>query len=177
MSATDPRRQPDLYWKEMEELKAAAVCMRLCRNRLARRVRAVDLLKAIASSDGIAGWVVWKDYPFLWTAIIAAAQLLDAIKGVFPFARDHKAASELTVALELLFIDTQYEWERIHAGRITEDGVMVALRKLRRLMLEAEQKQFPDGFQPPARLTRLAAKEAEVFFDETYRAVKRVDKG
>jgi len=142
-----------------------------------KRDRTVDLLKAIASSGGIAGWVVWKDYPFLWTAIIAAAQLLDAMKGVFPFARDHKAASELTVALELLFIDSQFEWERIHAGRITEHGVMVARRKLRKLMLEAEQRYFPDGFQPPARLARLAAKEAEVFLDETYRKIKRVDKG
>jgi hypothetical protein len=159
----------------MEELKAASICMRLCRNRLARRVKTVDLLKAIASSGGIAGWVIWKDYPFMWTAIIAAAQLLDAIKGVFPFARDHKAASELTVALELLFIDTQYEWERIRARKINEDGVMMARRKLRRLMLEAEQRHFPDGFQPSARLARLAAKEAEVFFDETYRQSKRVD--
>src|SRR5580704_18660356 len=102
----DPRRQPDLYWREMEQLKAASVCIRLCRNRLAKQVRWLELVKVIASSGGIAGWVVWKDYPFLWSAIIAAAQLLDATKNVFPFAKEHKAASDLTIALELLFIDS-----------------------------------------------------------------------
>jgi hypothetical protein len=79
----------------MEQLKAASVCIRLCRKRLARQVRAVELIKVIASSGGIAGWAVWNNYPFVWAGIIAAAQLLDAIKHVFPFAKEHKSASDL----------------------------------------------------------------------------------
>ena len=55
------RRQPALYWKQMTELKGAAICIRLYRNQLARQIRAVELVKAIGSGGGIAGWVVWKD--------------------------------------------------------------------------------------------------------------------
>ena len=54
--------------------------------------------------------------PFLWSGIIAAAQLLDATKHIFPFSRQHKAASDLTVALELLCIDAGAEWERHLCG-------------------------------------------------------------
>jgi hypothetical protein len=167
-NTSDSRRQPDLYWKEMEQLKAAAVCIRLCRNRLAKQVRGVELVKVIASSGGIAGWVVWKDYPFVWSGIIAAAQLLDAIKHVFPFAKEHKGASNLTVALELLFIDAQYEWENIYAGKLTEDDIMAARQKMQKLRLEAEHKHFPDGFQPPEKQVTLASEETQAYMSLTY---------
>jgi hypothetical protein len=164
----DPRRQPDLYWREMEQLKAASVCIRLCRNRLAKQVRWLELVKVIASSGGIAGWVVWKDYPFLWSAIIAAAQLLDATKNVFPFAKEHKAASDLTIALELLFIDSQLEWEKIYTGKVPEDDIMEARRKMQRLRLDAERKHFPEGFQPPPKLIALAVEETQTYMSLTY---------
>jgi hypothetical protein len=172
-TAQDPRRQPDLYWKEMEQLKAASVCIRLCRNRLARQVRAVELIKVIASSGGIAGWAVWNNYPFVWAGIIAAAQLLDAIKHVFPFAKEHKSASDLTVALELLFIDTQYEWEKIYAGKMSEADIMAARRKMQKLRLEAERKHFPDGFQPPLKQVTLAAEESQTYMTLTYEVSSR----
>ena len=164
----DPRRQPDLYWREMEQLKAASVCIRLCRNRLAKQVRGLELVKVIASSGGIAGWVVWKDYPFLWSAIIASAQLLDATKHVFPFAKEHKAASDLTVALELLFIDAQHEWEKIYTGKVSEGDITEARRKMQKLRLDAERKHFPDGFQPSAKFVVLAAEETRAYMSLTY---------
>ena len=164
----DPRRQPDLYWREMEQLKAASVCIRLCRNRWAHWVRAIELIKVVASSGGIAGWVVWRDYPFVWSGIIAFAQLLDAVKGVFPFAQQHKAASDLTVALELLFIDAQYEWEKIYAGKMGDDDIMAARQKMQKLRLEAEQKYFPEGFQPSSKLVELATEETRTYMRLTY---------
>jgi hypothetical protein len=152
----------------MEQLKAASVCIRLCRNRLARQVRWLELVKVIASSGDIAGWVVWKDYPFLWSGIIAAAQLLDATKNVFPFAKEHKAASDLTIALELIFIDSQLEWEKIYTGKVPEDDIMEARRKMQRLRLDAERKHFPEGFQPPPKLLALAAEETQTYMSLTY---------
>ena len=59
------RRQPALYWKQMVQLKAAAICIRLYGNQLTHRIRAVELVKVIGSGGGIAGWVVWRDLPFL----------------------------------------------------------------------------------------------------------------
>jgi hypothetical protein len=51
----DGRRQADLYWRQIEQLNGAAVCIRLYRNRLARRVKAVEITKACASSGAMAG--------------------------------------------------------------------------------------------------------------------------
>lgn len=164
----NPRRQPDIYWRQMEQLKAASVCIRLHRNQLARWVRGIELLRAVASSGSIAAWAVWKDLPLLWGGIIALAQVLDATKHVFPFVKQHKSASDLTVALELLFIDAQYEWEKIYEGRVPAATIMDRCTKLRKLQLEAERKHFPEGFEPSQRLIDLATEETRSYIKLTY---------
>ncbi len=141
--------------------------MRLYRNRQARWVRGIETIKAIASSGGVAGWVVWRNYPLVWTGVIAAAQMLDAIKGVFPFAKSHKAASDLTVASDVLYIDAEDEWESIHAGRLPSDTITKRRTKLRKLQVAEERRYFPEGVELPASLIRLATDEANAYFQLT----------
>lgn len=160
----ESRRQADLYWRQVEQLKAAAVCIRLYRNHMARRVRLVEIVKAIASSGAIAGWAASRAYPMLWGGIIAAAQLLDALKDVFPFARLHRQAASLTVALELLVIDAEDVWEKIHIGKIGDEDIIERRTRLRKLQLEAEQRHFPEGFDPGKKIIALATEEATAYF-------------
>ncbi|MDA8051109.1 MAG: hypothetical protein M0002_14100 [Rhodospirillales bacterium] len=169
MSETpNPLRLPNRYWKQLEQLKAASICIRLYRNRLARWVRWVEIVKAIGSSGGIAGWVIWRDWPFLWSGVIAASQFLDAMKGVFPFTQLHKAASDLTVALELICIDAEGEWESIYGGKIPIEGIIERIARLKKVQLEAERKHFPEGFEPSQSIIRLATQEAEAYFSAMY---------
>lgn len=159
---------PSLYWAQLRQVKAASIYMRLYRNRLARQVRTVELIKAISSSGAIAGWVIWRDLPFVWGSIIAAAQFLDAVKGVFPFAKLHRAASDLTIAMEIIWIDADAEWTEIYAGRLTDQEIAKRLQKLRKLQLDAERKHFPDGFEPSTRMVELAEAEAESYLSIIY---------
>ena len=168
MALASTQRQRLLYWRQLEQLKAACVCMRLYRNRLHQQVRAVEVIKAVASSGGVAGWVIWKDIPFVWTGVIAAAQLLDALKGVFPFSKQHKAASDLTVALEIVYIDAEDEWESIYAGRLGDADITKRRTKLRKLQLDAERKHFPEGFDPDPKLIKLATEETDAYFNLTF---------
>jgi hypothetical protein len=142
--------------------------MRLYRNQLGRRVKAVEIIKAVASSGGIGGWVIWKEIPFVWTSIIVATQLVDVFKGIFPFSRSHKAASDLTVALEVIYIDAEDEWESIHAGRLTAAEITKQRTKLRKLQLAEERKFFPEGVELPQSLIRLATEEANAYFETTF---------
>jgi hypothetical protein len=80
-------RQQNLYWNQMVELKVALEYMRRYRDHAGKRVRALATLKAIASSGGIAAWAIWREHAFVWGAIIAASQLADALKEVFPFTK------------------------------------------------------------------------------------------
>ncbi len=84
----------------MVEIKVAASYMRRDRDDLGVWVTRLGTLKAIASSGGIAAWVIWKEYAFLWAAIIAASQVADALRDVFPFAKTHKAAANTRLLLK-----------------------------------------------------------------------------
>jgi len=128
----------------------------------------VESLKAIASSASISGWVIWRDMAFIWAAIIAVSQLLDAVKGVFPFARHHKAASDLTVAMETIYIEAEHEWEAIHAGKMTSDEINDRRMKLRKLQLAAEVRHFPEGFNPSTRIKKVATKAAIDYIHLTF---------
>jgi hypothetical protein len=161
-------RQQDLYWKQLVELKVAASYMRRYRDRMAKRVRALEVLKAVTSSGGIAGWVIWKEHAFVWGAIIAASQLADALKNVFTFTKTHKAASEHTVSLDSLFIDAQLEWENIFTGRYADDEIMNRRHKLMKLQHDEERKHFPEGLDEAPSLFALAQEDAKHYFSVTY---------
>jgi hypothetical protein len=165
---SDPHRQQRLYWNEMINLKADASYTRLYRDSQGRWVTGLGALKAIASCGGIAAWVVWKEYAFVWGAIIAASQVADALKDVFPFAKKHKAASEHAMTLDSLFIDAQLEWENIFSGRYTDDEIMKRLHQFRKLQLEALQHNFPDGLAERDALAAQAKQTADDYFETTY---------
>jgi hypothetical protein len=167
-NAVDVRRLPDLYWRQIEQLAASAIAMRLYLNKMHRRVRAVELIKAFAGNGAIAAWVVFRDHPFVWSGIIGAAQFLDAIKGIFPFVAIHRQASNFTATLELLLIDAQEQWDRMYAGTLTEPEIRLALSRLRRLRVEAEHKHFPDGVEVPDRIIVLATLQTREYFIHNY---------
>jgi hypothetical protein len=167
-NVSDLHRQQKLYWDQMFELKRAASYIRFYRDSLGRRVTGLGALKAVASCAGIGAWVVWKEYAFLWGAIIAASQVADALKDVFPFAKKHKAACEHAVTLANLFIDVQLEWEDVFAGRYTNDEIMKRLHLLRKMQLDAESHNFPDGLAERAVLLDRAKKDATEYLATTY---------
>jgi hypothetical protein len=164
----DSKRQADLFWRQIEQLKAAAVCIRLHRDQLARYVRVIEVVKAVSSSGAVAGWFAFDAYKLLFGCVIAAAQLLDVLKDIFPFAKEHKQAAGLTVALELILIDAEAEWERIHLGKISEATIIDRRVRLRKLQLEAERKYFPDGFEVNRKLVARATEETKAYFLVTY---------
>ncbi len=168
MSGDATHRQQQLYWAQMIELKVASAYIRRYRDYLGKWVTGLGTLRAIASSGSIAAWALWKEYAFVWGAIIAASQVTDALKDVFPFAKKHKAASAHTIALGSMFIDAQLEWENIFSGRYTDDQIMNRRHKLMKLQHDAEGNNFPDGLATQDTFFAQPQQEAKDYFKATY---------
>jgi hypothetical protein len=126
------------------------------------------VIRAIASSGGIAAWALWKQYAIVWATIIAASQVTDALKDVFPFTKKHKSASVHTITLGAMFIDAQLKWENIFSGRYTDDQIMNLRHKLMKLQHDAESANFPDGLAVRDSLFVQAEHEAKEYFRATY---------
>ncbi len=148
----------------MIELKVAAGYIRRYRDDLGKWVTGLGTVKAIASSGSIAAWAIWREYAFIWGAIIAIAQVVDALKDVFPFTKRHRAASEHAITLGSIFIDAQLEWENIFSGRLTDEQIADRQHKLRKLQHDAERHNFPNGLATKTALFKEAEVEAEEYF-------------
>ncbi len=152
----------------MTVLNYSACYVRLYRDYLGRRVTLLGALRAVASCGSIAAWAVWKQYSFAWGAIIAASQLVDALKDVFPFSKNHKAASEYASALSSLFIDAQLEWDAICTHSYSDKEIMHRLHALRKLQFEAEKRSFPEGVATKINLQKRADQDAKRYLTSTY---------
>jgi hypothetical protein len=171
MSETESviHRQQDLYWKELVQLKVRCEYMRRYRSLLARWVTRFAALRAVASSGSIAGWVVWRELAFIWAAMIAAAQVADALKDVFPVTFQHQVAAELTMNLEALLIEALFEWEGVFAGIFTDVEIMERRRRLMERQHDADIKHFPKGNLAERQdLLRLAKSDAATYFDAMF---------
>lgn len=146
----------------------AACYIRRYRDTVAVKVRWLGILKAIASSAGIAGWVIWKEYAFIWAVIIACSQVADALKEIFPFTRVHRSAGQHAVMLDSMLIDALLEWENVFAGRLSESEIMNRRHRLMKLQHDAERKNFPDGLATKTNVFALAQQEAKVYFTTMY---------
>jgi len=164
----DLERQKNLYWKQLVDLKVAAIYMRCYRDYLGTWVTRIAMVRAIASSGSIAGWAIWKEFAFLWGMIIVLSQLIDALKDVFPFVKTFKAAGEQVATLSSLLLDALLEWENIFANKYTADEIMSRRFKLMKLQQEAENKNFPDGLKVRQGLFESAQEEARSYFLTTY---------
>lgn len=162
-------RQQDLYFNELFQLKVQCEYIRRYRDLLARRVTLYSVIRAVASSGSIAGWAIWKDYAFIWGAIIATSQLADAVKDVFPYISRHKAANGLLRELDALFIEALFEWENIFSGKHTAEEITERRRKLMQLRHDAENKNFPTGDLPTRDdLFKLAEADAISYLEKLF---------
>jgi hypothetical protein len=167
-TAPQSHTQQLLYWKQMIQLKVASLYICRYRDYLGGWVTALGVIKAIASSVSIAAWAIWQRYSFVWGCIIAASQIADALKEVFPFTKKHKAASEHAITLDTLFIDAQLEWDAIFSGKYTNEQISTRLHKLRKLQHDAECRHFPEGLSLRTSLFMQAEEDAQLYLSNTY---------
>jgi hypothetical protein len=167
---SDPHYWQRQYWDEMINLKAAASYVDLYRNSRGKWVRNLGILRAVASSSSIAGWALWgnRNFVFVFPTIIAVSQVVDATKDLFPFAKEHKAASAYSITLGYLLNDAQLEWDGIFSGKFTDEEIMKRRHKLRKLRLDAANQNFPDGLWAEPALLEKAREESNIYFDELY---------
>jgi len=169
-------RQQNLYFNELWQLKVQCEYIRQYREILSWWDTRFSFLRAIASSGGIAGWAIWKDYAFLWGAIIAASQLSDALKNVVPFTARQKAATGLLMEIDALFIETLFEWESVFSGKFTTEEITERRRKLMELQHSLQWKHFPTSDLPRRDdMFALAEQTAIPYLESMFREGPRYD--
>lgn len=144
------------YWNAMVDLKRDAIYMRLYAERSESIDRAIEIVKAAAGVTSLGAWGVFQVYPFLWSCIIVASQVLTAWKGLLPYNKTFKSTSSLANDLDILALQAETDWFGVANGRLGEEQIHDLRMAFKRKVQEAGRKRFGETQLPTK--SRLVAK-------------------
>ncbi len=167
-SPDTPSRPQLLYWNQLVRVKVGAEYIQLYRDIIGRRIWWFDVIRALASSGAIAAWAVSRAHPFLWGCIIAVSHVAEVIKGTLPLAKRYDGACQLSMSLDAMFIDVQFEGEAIAAGRLTEEEISAARKRMMTLEHDLQAKHLPNGLKRRSDLLKLAEESAARYLETIF---------
>lgn len=113
----------DNIWATFCNMKYKGFLFGLLVHKYQKLDRYVNIFLALASSGSIAAWAVWKNYPILWSSIIAISQVITTIKPYFAYNKIAKELNNRCLKMDLLNNEYARFWNKIQRGKLTEDTI------------------------------------------------------
>jgi hypothetical protein len=157
------------YWREMDQLKVHVLYLEYYLEKTTNIDRAINMFLAIASSSSIAGWVIWQSLSFVWGAIIAISQAINAIKPYIPYAKRLRSLQSASNELESVFIAMESHWFKVAEGQLTSEQVHSLQMKYKEKIRQVSQKHFGTTTVPEhPKLLSKAQLSAKTYFENFY---------
>ena len=136
------------YWNLLYELRVHVTYVHAYAVRYARRESLMNLFMAITSCSSIAGWAIWTEFARIWSVLIAASQVVLAVRPLLPYAKRQKALTDLGVFLQSIFLDMEKNLYYVAEGHLTEEEINSKIAELQSRTHEAVQKCVGDLIIP-----------------------------
>ncbi len=157
------------YWNQLKELKVHVYYAQHYAVKQNKYDQIINIFLAISSSSSIAAWALWKEYQFVWAFIIAASQVVTAIKPLLPYKKRLSALNKLGDMLSLIALKAERDWYFVSEGKWNEELIHTKWADLKENALAAENKCL-NGITLPKDKTVLssAESEADIYLQSTY---------
>ena len=127
------------------------------------------MLSAVASSSSIAAWAIWDELNFVWATIIAASQVINAIRQFLPFRRRLKTLNELFSRLDEISLESQKKWFSVCEGKLTEEEIHNLTMELQEAEMQDTNRIFGKMTLPVRkRILNRAALETDRYLQKFY---------
>lgn len=120
---SEPTPYQARYWKELYQMRVHVNYLELYMEHCEFIDKSINSFLAVTSSSSICGWAIWNKYGFIWGIIIAASQLINAIKQYLPFRVRLKAIANILKELEDLMTFTEMKWFAVSEGKLTDEEI------------------------------------------------------
>lgn len=152
------------YWDTFSNLKRDAIYIGRYQGKIEKVERSINMLSAVAASSAIGGWVIWQHLAFVWAVIVAAAQVLSAVRPQLPYRARLTALTGFAPELDALALAAENDWLKVCRGYATEDETFQLAMTLKRKVQQATQKHFKGSSLPDDRkLLEVADREAQLY--------------
>jgi len=122
------------YWQVFYQLRVHIDYLNFYQNSSDSWDKRINMFLAITSSCSIGSWAIWNNLRILWAIIIAASQVVVAIKGLLPYHRRIKMISDLSYDLKDLLLFTEKKYFDVSKGLLTN-------RQIHDLYIEIKAKK------------------------------------
>jgi hypothetical protein len=157
------------YWKELYQLKVHLNYVELYLQDSEYKEKAVNIFLALTSSGSIAAWVIWQKVAVIWAFIIAASQVVTAIKNFLPYKERLKALFGLVHDFEDIVLIAEKKWFDVAEGKLTEEEIHKLQFDIRSKKTMALKKHLGSKILPEkAQLMIKAQASADVYFNNFY---------
>lgn len=157
------------YWKELVQLKIQSGYLNQYHIRSVAIDRAIKMFLAVASSGSIAAWAVWRQFPYVWAAIIAIAQVVTAVKAYLPYQRRIEGIVGLGSDIAQTLIFAEEHWFDVSEGDLYDDDIHALTMQVRKDRILAQDTHFKENPLPRnEKCVAAATDEADTYFRTFY---------
>lgn len=157
------------FWKEFHQLKVQVIYVQELLLEAERNERLAKMTIAITSSASIGAWVIWKEWAWVWAAIIAGSQVFSAIHPHLPYRERLKTYSSVLRDLEKLFINAEHKWHSVADGSMSNQQINMERMQLQKKKGEILDKYMSHSVFPSnPKITDRAEIEAAKYFSYYY---------
>jgi len=157
------------YWNQLKELKVHVYYVQGYAVKQNKYDQMINIFLAITSSSSIAAWALWKEYQFVWACIIAASQVITAVKPLLPFKKRLSSLNKLGDMLSLIALKAERDWYFVAEGKWSVEEIHTKWADLKDDALAAENKCLNGITLPKDKSILTSAEvEADIYLKTTY---------
>ncbi|PKN76670.1 MAG: hypothetical protein CVU52_03695 [Deltaproteobacteria bacterium HGW-Deltaproteobacteria-10] len=145
----NPTNCQNRYWKELYQLRVHLNYLELYMEQSEFIDKAINVFLAVTSSGSICGWAIWNKLNFMWAGIIAASQLVSAVKQFLPYRTRLKAISGVLKEFEELLTMYEMKWFDVAEGNLTEAEINKLQYEMRSKKVKILYKHLGSNTLPP----------------------------
>lgn len=132
------------YWNYMVQIKAWVFYLDIYAESSYKWERGINMFSAIASSGSIAAWTIWDEFSYVWAFVIAASQVLTAIRSFLPYSRRLKFLVPFMENLKFLYNKIEYNWFKVASGDLSEEEINELLYNFKDEFTNIENKNLKE---------------------------------
>lgn len=153
----------------MVQIKAWIFYLDLYQENSYRWEKLINIFSAVVSSTSIAAWAIWQEFSYVWSGIIAASQVLNAIKGYLPYNTRLKATISFLEELKFLYNKIEYNWFKVSDGELTENEINEILFAFKDEYTNIENNNLKEEtLLENERLKKIADQKTDLYFQNNF---------
>lgn len=158
------------YWKVMVHLQVHIYYLAAYLLRFQRVERRIGYFLAIAASASIGGWAVWQKYWLVWALVIAASQVLNAIRHILPYQKRVEVLQGVLPELNRLLLDAERGFYDVSQGLITDQAIHNQTIEIKARKSDVVDRLDECAFGDCVKYMSIAERKAARYFEGLYGA-------